>query len=116
MNRRFGTLVALLLVGAAVGGCEDSLAEKASSTCFSDLTGTTSPTTGALTLQGHFFSNESILVRDASTNALVASGTPSTDRDVFTFTGLPSGSHSYTIIASCSAGQETLGTEVVTVK
>jgi hypothetical protein len=108
---------AVFLAGtAALAACEDDLAAKANSTCFSDLSDVTSPATGVLTLTGHFFDNESIIVRDASTHTQVASGTPATDRPTFTFTSIPSGSHSFDIIASCDNGQEDLGTRVVTVQ
>jgi hypothetical protein len=115
---RWSSLLVLTLVGSSLAGCgEDLEAKAAGEDCFTSITGYTSPATGVLTFQGHFFDNESILVRDAETNAQVASGTPATDRSSFTFTGIPSGMHSYDVYVSCEqAGQVKSFSEVMTVQ
>lgn len=102
-----------MLLAFSVAGCDE---RTSTATCLSTYDSYTSPTTGVLTLQGHFLSNESILVRDAATNNLVASGTPATDRTSFSFTNIPSGTHGYDIVASCDAGQETIHTGVFDIK
>jgi hypothetical protein len=112
----WSTIAATMLVGAAIIGCEDDLAARADSKCFTILSDVTSPGPGVVTLTGHFFDSESVLIRDASTNNLLASGTPSTDRSTFTFTGIPSGSQSLDIVVSCDGGQQDMGTRVLTVK
>jgi hypothetical protein len=94
-----------------VAACQSDLEKKASSDCFSEVTDYSSPGAGILMLKGHFYHTESILVRDADTHAQVAGGTPDTDRSTFTFTGVPSGSHYYEVIASCDGGQSTLVTQ-----
>jgi hypothetical protein len=108
-------IVAIMLVSATVSGCSEDLAQRATE-CFSDVSGYTSPAPGVLTLQGHFYNTESILVRDFTTHAQVAGGTPASDRTSFTFTGVPSGSHSYEVIVSCNSGQNTLLTETFVVQ
>src|ERR1019366_10706135 len=108
-------IVATMLVSATVSGCADDLAQRATE-CFSDVSGYASPAPGVLTLQGHFYSTESILVRDAATHTQVAGGTPASDRTSFSFTGVPSGSHSYEVIASCNSGQNTVLTQIFVVQ
>lgn len=112
---RWAAIAATVLVTASLAGCTDDLAQRASE-CFSDVSGYSSPAAGVLTLQGHFYTTESILVRDATTHAQVAGGTPATDRTSFSFVGLPSGSHSYEIIASCNSGQNTVLTQTFVVQ
>ena len=108
-------VMAAALITAAISGCSDDLAQRATE-CFSDVTGYTSPAAGVLTLQGHFYTTESILVRDAATHVQVAGGTPATDRTSFTFTSMPSGSHYYEIIASCNSGQNAVLTQTFVIQ
>ena len=95
------------------GGDDTSINDRV---CISTVDDHTSPAPGVLTLKGSFYSNESILVRDVQTGTVVASGTPATNRDAFTFINVPSGTHSYQIIVSCSKGQDTLDTAVYVVQ
>ena len=108
-------IAAAMLVSAGVSACSDDLAQRATE-CFSDVSGYASPATGVLTLQGHFYSTESILVRDGATHTQIVGGTPATDRTSFTFTGVPSGSHYYEIIASCNSGQNAVLTQTFVVQ
>lgn len=104
---RWTALATTALVTTSLAGCSEDLAQRASE-CFSDVSGYTSPAAGVLTLQGHFYTTESILVRDAATHVQVAGGTPATDRTSFSFINVPSGTHSYEVIASCNSGQNTV--------
>jgi hypothetical protein len=106
-----GAIVTALIAGGTLGCAGD----RSSAKCMSTVTGVSSPATGALTLRGNFYSNESIIVRDEQTNTQVASGTPASDRTSFTFTGITSGFHTFEIIASCDAGQVDIGGETVTI-
>ena len=112
---RWTALPAAIVAMTSVSGCSEDLAQRASE-CFSDVSGYTSPAPGVLTLQGHFYTTESILVRDAGTHAQVAGGTPASDRTSFSFTGVPSGSHTYEIVASCNSGQNTVLTQTFIVQ
>lgn len=103
-----------LIAALSVIGCDERNSTDAQ--CRSTVDSYTSPATGVLTLQGHFYANESILIRNVQGNALVASGTPASDRTSFTFTNIPSGTHGYDIIASCDAGQETVTSGVYDVQ
>ncbi|MEP6764559.1 MAG: hypothetical protein ABJB66_09630 [Gemmatimonadaceae bacterium] len=86
--------------------------------CQTAVDGATSPSTGFLTLDGQFYANESVILQYTDANHMQhqVSGTPQTDRNVFTLGGLPSGVNTYTIIISCSAGQENNGSHNYTVK
>ncbi|HEY4320923.1 MAG TPA: hypothetical protein VGM77_07025 [Gemmatimonadales bacterium] len=106
-----GSLLMVVLVAYGVSGCgESQMAKAAGEDCLTTYEGYTSPAVGVVTFTGKFYDNESVLLRDASTHALVASGTPATDRSSFTFTGIPSGTHDYEVVISCenaTAGQVT---------
>ncbi|MEP6781713.1 MAG: hypothetical protein ABJC26_17570 [Gemmatimonadaceae bacterium] len=85
--------------------------------CQTTVTGTSSPTTGALTLTGQFYANETVILQYSDGNQTrSATGTPATDRSAFTLTGLPSGEKTYTLIISCAGGQENNGSHSYTVK
>lgn len=105
-------IAALGTACAILAGCSS---DRMAARCSSEVTGATSPATGVLTLTGHFYQNESIIVRDERTSTQVASGTPASDRTSFTFTNIPSGIHTFEIIASCSDGQQDVGAETVTI-
>ncbi|MEP6833076.1 MAG: hypothetical protein ABJB74_06760 [Gemmatimonas sp.] len=85
--------------------------------CKTTVTAATSPVTGALTLSGMFYANETVIL-SYSENGVTkqVQGTPATDRTAFTLTGLPSGDQSVTVIISCDAGRENNGSRTYTVK
>ncbi|HEY4320416.1 MAG TPA: hypothetical protein VGM77_04480 [Gemmatimonadales bacterium] len=109
---------ALVLAALFAAGCANDDIFDGSSTltdkCKTDVTGVSSPTTGAITLAGQFYASESVIIRDGTTQ--IASGTPATDRTAFTFTSVPSGTHSWEILISCDAGQDDLGMTTFVVK
>jgi hypothetical protein len=81
------------------GGDEDP---KACQTSIDDTA--TSPAPGALTLQGHFYEDETVILgfSDPVTgNPRTVFGTPASNRSSFTLTGLPSGTRTYLISLSC---------------
>lgn len=85
--------------------------------CQTTVTSTSSPTTGALTLTGQFYANETVILQYSDGNQTrSATGTPATDRSSFTLTGLPSGDKTYTLIISCAGGQENNGSHLYSVK
>jgi hypothetical protein len=96
----------LLLVGSCHPNSEESNSEddnpKACETSINDTA--TSPAPGALTLQGHFYENETVILgfSDPVTgNPTTVFGTPASNRTSFTLTGLPSGTRTYLISLSC---------------
>jgi hypothetical protein len=103
--------IALVLVALLAAGCEDLIdatnGSGVTDQCKTDVTRITSPAVGAVTLAGQFYSSESVIIRDGTTQ--IASGTPASDRTAFTFTGVPSGTHSWHVIISCDKGQDDLG-------
>lgn len=79
----------------------------------------TSPAPGVMTVTGHFFSTESVVVRytDPATGEVQSAiVTPPTDRTSITFTGLPSGTITYLFTLSCAQGTHVVGKKTVTVK
>jgi hypothetical protein len=83
--------------------------------CKTDITNFTSPAPGALTMSGHFYANESVIITSSKSTQSV-SGTPATDRTSFTLVNLPSGEQSVHVVISCDGGQEDLGSQTVTVQ
>ena len=118
LNRSSVSLFVVACTALLSASCGDSTPTEFTDKCETDVTGATSPVTGALTLTGNFYANESVLLQylDANGKTQQASGTPATDRTSFTLTGLPSGEKTYTIIISCSEGQENNGSHSYTVK
>jgi hypothetical protein len=82
--------------------------------CKTDVSSITSPATGVITLVGSFYSDESVIVHAGSVS--VGSATPATDRDLFSFTGVPSGIQSIDVIVSCKGGQDHIGATSVVVR
>lgn len=111
---RYITALGAISLVLAFSACKDH-PESSPDDCQSSYVGYTSPAAGTLTLDGEFYPNESILIRDASTDQLVASGTPASSRSQFTLTGVPSGTHEYKVDVSCQAGNSTIATENFTI-
>ena len=106
--------VAIALTAAC---SSDSESGNSADICKTNVTATSSPTTGALTLTGQFYADETVILQYSDGNQTrSATGTPATDRSAFTLTGLPSGDKTYTLIISCAAGQENNGSHLYTVK
>ena len=106
-------LAAVVLISAC-GGDDDS---ESQDICKTTITAGTSPITGALTLSGMFYSDETVILSYLDNGVTKqVSGTPATDRTSFTLTGLPSGDQSLSIIISCDAGRENNGSRLFTVK
>lgn len=100
---RWSSLLVVVLAGYGVTACgESQMAKAAGEDCLTTYEGYTSPGPGVVTFTGKFYDSESVLLRDAGTHTLIASGTPATDRSSFTFTGIPSGTHDYEVVISCS--------------
>ena len=73
-----------------------------------------SPAPGALTLHGQFYANETVIVEyQSGAQTVSVHGTPPTDRTSLTLTGLPSGSRSFDLFASCLAGQDSHDSAVI---
>jgi hypothetical protein len=106
------TMAACVFAVTAAACSSDPSSEN---TCRSSIANYSSPATGALTLTGNFYANESILIRDGA-GRLLASGTPASDRTAFTLTGLQSGTQTLTVIASCDAGQRQIDQGAYTIK
>jgi hypothetical protein len=102
-------VVAIALVAMLAGACanDDSSGSTLTDQCKTDVSSITSPTAGVVTLNGSFYSTESVIIRDGGTQ--VVSGTPASDRSSFSFVDVPSGTHSWHIIISCDQGQDDLG-------
>jgi hypothetical protein len=117
-NRSLPVLSLAFFAMAFAAACNSDDSNGASADiCQTTVTGTTSPTTGALTLNGQFYANETVILQYSDGNQTKsATGTPATDRSSFTLTGLPSGDKTYTLIISCAGGQENNGSHLYTVK
>jgi hypothetical protein len=102
-------VMAIALVAVLGGACANDNFGGSSVTdqCKTDVTSITSPAAGVATLKGNFYASESVIIRDGNTQ--IASGTPASDRTSFSLSGLPSGTHSWSIIISCNQGQDNLG-------
>ncbi len=86
-------------------------------TCDTEVTSTSSPTTGVLTMNGSFFSNETVILRyQDGTESRSALGTPATDRSSFSLSGIVSGTREFKLVISCDAGQDDRGFFTYTVK
>ncbi len=101
--------LALLVLLPFTSSCgSDSEAPGDSANCATVVDSGTSPAAGALTLHGSFFSTESVIVQETD-GTVVALGTPDSDRNAFTLSGIPSGQHVYKVVISCDPGREDLG-------
>jgi hypothetical protein len=109
---RFGIIGSMVLMAAGAIACSGTPDRE----CFSSLSSITSPAPNTITLHGSFYSNESLIVSLVNSPQHVASGTPASDRDTFTLTGIPSGYAVYSVTASCDQGQQSLGSAGVTVQ
>jgi hypothetical protein len=105
---RRATLALLTLLAFAVSCGRDSEDPNGNAQCDSEVDSGTSPAPGALTLHGSFFSNESVIIQETDGTS-IALGTPDSDRNAFTLTGVPSGHHVYEVVISCDAGRDNLG-------
>ena len=114
---RVSSVVAAVLGAAVLVSACGSDEENNADICKTEVTAASSPVTGALTLSGMFYSDETVILSylDGGITKQV-SGTPATDRTSFTLTGLPSGDKSFTVIVSCDAGRENNGSRTYTVK
>jgi Tfp pilus assembly protein FimT len=113
LRTAIGSAMAAALLMSA---CSSSDAPN-SNICQTDITGSTSPATGPLTLTGRFYSSESVLLRYLDNGQTkTASGTRQSDRTAFTLTGLPSDSRISTTIISRDAGQEDNGSRTFSVQ
>lgn len=117
---------ALACVGAlALAACSSNSGEPTNHTCQTSFdyesaggASVQSPSTGVLTFDGSFFSNESVLLgytdNDGAHHQSVL--TPPSNSGALTFTGLPSGTRTFTVTVSCDAGQEQYNNGNFTVK
>ncbi|HEY4320382.1 MAG TPA: hypothetical protein VGM77_04305 [Gemmatimonadales bacterium] len=104
-----------ILLSACSGSSDDENSDRNCETTVSSKA--TSPAAGALTLQGDFLPDETVILRYISNGETrSALGTPDSERSTFTLTGLPSGKVSYHIIISCNGGQDDLGSFDYTVQ
>ena len=104
---RHATQIAVLCAIVGLGCSGDS--EKPTVSCDTSVDDLiTSPAPGVATLHGEFFSNETVIVQETD-GTVIASGTPDSNRNAFSFTGIPSGTHRYEIVISCDAGREEIG-------
>ena len=106
-------VLSLVIVAGSQLACDPS--KVSTDKCKTDITDFSSPAPGALTLKGHFYADESVIVTSSKATQSV-SGTPATDRTSFTLANLPSGEQSVHIVISCNGGQEDLGSPTVTVQ
>jgi hypothetical protein len=108
LRRSFAVLSAagVILTGACHPNSEESNSgDDNPNACETSIDDTaTSPAPGALTLQGHFYEDETVILgySDPVTgNPRTVFGTPASNRTSFTLTGLPSGTRTYLITLSC---------------
>jgi hypothetical protein len=97
-----------LLCTIVAFGCGDDQESTDPVTCETEVSSITSPAPGTATMHGDFFHDESVIIQETD-GTVIAQGTPDSDRNAFTLTGVPSGAHHYEIVISCDAGRENLG-------
>lgn len=112
MRNRYSSIryLALAVVATLIASCGSDESDPECLTSV-DQNSYSSPLPGALTLNGHFFANESVVLTKVVNGAQSAfgQGTPATDRTSFTLTGLPSGTHQLFIRISCGDGESIFG-------
>ncbi len=105
---RAGTLVIFLGIAVTLGCHSGDTTNNNSAVCQTAVDDISSPAAGVATLHGSFFSDETVIIQE-SDGTEISHGTPDTDRNAFSFGGIPSGTHSYHIIISCNSGRDDLG-------
>lgn len=111
---RTATMVMFLAIASALG-CGSDNTEEPGANCNTDVdAGVTSPAPGNATLHGQFYSDETVIIQETD-GTVISSGTPNSDRDAFTLSGVPSGTHTYEIVISCDGGRENLGSFTFTI-
>jgi hypothetical protein len=103
-----GAYTLALLCTIAAFGCGSDEESPGQVTCSTEVTSITSPAPGVATMHGDFLSDESVIIQETD-GTVIAQGTPDSDRNAFTLTGVPSGDHHYEIVISCGGGRENLG-------
>jgi hypothetical protein len=103
-----------VLVGGSVmlaTACPDVTDDTMNAKCKTQITGSTSPAPGVLTLNGQFYSDETVLLQTVQSGqtVTVGSGTPASNRTAFTLINMPSGNRVYNLVISCAGGQDDRG-------
>jgi hypothetical protein len=98
-------MIAIALIIPFAIACGGSL--NGSDNCNTEVTGIGSTGVGEALLRGHFYSNESVIIQNGSTQ--IAVYTPDASAQQIIVPNVPSGTHSWHIIISCDAGRDDLG-------
>lgn len=103
------TATMLLFLGlATVLGCGSDSSDPGGGNCATQVDSISYPSSGFAQLHGSFYSTESVLIKETD-GTLISQGTPDSDRNAFTLSNIPTGTHTYEIFVSCDSGQESLG-------
>lgn len=93
---------------ATVLGCGSDSPDQGGGNCATEVNSITYPSSGFAQLHGSFYSTETVLIKETD-GTLISQGTPDSDRNAFTLSNIPTGTHTYEIFVSCDSGQESLG-------
>ncbi|MEO6209965.1 MAG: hypothetical protein ABIQ10_07570 [Gemmatimonadaceae bacterium] len=104
---RTATIVTFLGL-ATVLGCGGDSPDPGGGNRATEVDSITYPSSGCAQLHGSFFSTETVLIKETD-GTLISQGTPDSDRNAFTLSTIPTGTHSYEIFVSCDSGPESLG-------
>lgn len=102
---RFRTFAALAAMAATATACKKDSDDSGDDVCSSEIDEDyESPSTGTVTLHGSFPQGESVTLQyedDSHTIRMFHPSSYSPDRKSATFTGMPSGTHGFDVIATC---------------